>query len=95
VSENTDLIGEVLAGWLKGDPATLGLLSNDVVYVAPQPMVGGGTLTIERNRATGKRSGATLDMETGSIWTIRDGKVARWEGFASPLEALAAAGLRE
>lgn len=52
-------------------------------------------LSVERNRATGKRSGIAVDMETYSLWTLRDGKVIRWEGFASEAEALAAVGLSE
>ncbi len=31
-------------------------------------------------------------METYSLWTLRDGKVARWQGFASEAEARATTG---
>jgi uncharacterized protein len=57
--------------------------------------LGDQVLSVERNRATGKRSGVAVDMETYSLWTLRDGKLIRWEGFASEAEALEAAGLRE
>jgi ketosteroid isomerase-like protein len=56
--------------------------------------LGDAVLTIERSRATGKRSGVPFDQRTGSIWT-RDGKIVRWQGFASPEEALEAAGVAE
>lgn len=54
--------------------------------------LGDQVLTVERNRATGKRSGVEVDMETYSLWTFREGKVVRWQGFASEEEARAAAG---
>ena len=128
--ENVEVVRAVIDGWLLGDPATLELISEDVIYVAPPTMPGGGTyrghqgvlqwvvdwrrewtgyelsverieeigdqvLTIERNRATGKRSGVAVDMPTASVWTLRDGKVVRWEGYGTPDEALEAVGLRE
>ena len=128
--ENVEIVRAVVDGWLQGDSATLGLIAEDVVYVAPPAMLGGGTyhghegvlqwfvdwrrewtdyemeieryedlgdrvLTVERNRATGKRSGVVVDMRTTSLWTLRNGKVVRWHGFPSEEEALEAAGLRE
>ncbi len=57
--------------------------------------LGDQVLTIERNRATGKRSGVGVDMQTFSVWTLRDGKVVRWQGYASEEEALEAVGLSE
>jgi ketosteroid isomerase-like protein len=130
--ENVEIVRAVIDGWLRGDPATLEFLSEDVVYVAPpdMPRVSGGTyrghpgvlqwvvdwrqgwsdyeldieriedlgdqvLTIERNRATGKRSQVPVDMQTVHLWTLRDGKVVRWQGYASPEEALEAVGLSD
>jgi ketosteroid isomerase-like protein len=130
--ENVEIVRAVMDGWLRGDPAALELISEDVVYVAPpnMPRVSGGTyrghdgvlqwvvdwrqewndyeldieriedlgdqvLTIERNRATGKRSSVGVDMQTVHLWTLRDGKVVRWQGYERPEEALEAAGLRE
>ena len=128
--ENVEVVRAVIDGWLRGDPATLELISDDVVYVSPPTMPDGKTyhghegvlqwvvdwrqewtdyeldvlrfhdlgdrvVTVERNRATGKRSGVGVDMQTVSLWTLRDGKVARWQGFATEEEALQAAGLRE
>ncbi|MFN2616721.1 MAG: nuclear transport factor 2 family protein [Thermoleophilaceae bacterium] len=55
--------------------------------------LGERVLTVESHRATGKRSGVSLDIRTASIWTVRDGKVVRWQGFRHEHEALEAAGL--
>ncbi len=124
--ENVGVVRAVIDGWLRGDPATLELISDDVVYVSPPTMPGGKTyhghegvlqwvvdwrqewtdyeldvlrvhdlgdrvVTVERNRATGKRSGVGVDMQTVSLWTLRDGKIVRWQGYASEAEALEAA----
>ena len=128
--ENVEVVRAVIDGWLRGDPATLELISDDVVYVSPPTMPDGKTyhghegvlqwvvdwrqewtdyeldvlrvhdlgdrvVTVERNRATGKRSGVGVDMQTVSLWTLRDGKIVRWQGYASEAEALEAAGLRK
>ena len=125
-----EVVRGVIDGWMRGDSATLDLISENVTYVAPPAMLGGGiyhghdgvlqwfvdwrrewsdyvmevenyedlgdqVLTIERNRATGKRSGVAVDMRTTSLWTLRDGKVIRWEGFPGEEEARKAAGLSE
>jgi uncharacterized protein len=128
--ENVEVVRGVIDGWLRGDPATLELISDDVVYVSPPTMPDGRTyhghegvlqwvvdwgqewtdyeldvlryrdlgdrvVTVERNRATGKRSGVAVDMQTVSLWTLRNGKVVRWQGYATEEEALEAAGVRE
>jgi uncharacterized protein len=128
--ENVEVVRAVIDGWLRGDPATLELISDDVVYVSPPTMPDGKTyhghegvlqwvvdwrqewtdyeldvlrvhdlgdrvVTVERNRATGKRSGVGVDMQTVSLWTLRDGKIVRWQGYASEAEAHEAAAPRE
>ena len=55
----------------------------------------GSVLTIERNLQRGKRSGVGVDMQTLFVMDVRNGKVVRWQGFASKEEALEAAGLSE
>jgi len=57
--------------------------------------LGDQVMTIERNRAKGKRSGIAVDMRSYSLWKLRDGKVVRWQGYASEEETLEAAGLSE
>jgi ketosteroid isomerase-like protein len=128
--QNVRVVQAVIDGWLRGDPTTLELIAEDVIYIAPPTMPGGETyrghegvlqwvvdwrrewtdyelelervedlgdrvMTVERNRAKGKRSGADVDMQTYSLWSLRDGRVVRWEGFQTEDEALKAAGLRE
>jgi ketosteroid isomerase-like protein len=43
----------------------------------------------------GKRSGAEASWDLWQVWTFRDGKAVRGEGFTSRDEALEAAGLSE
>ena len=128
--ENVEIVRAVIDGWLRGDPSTLDLVAEDVVYVSPPTMPGGRTyhghegvlqwvvdwraewadyeleiervedlgdqvMTAERNKATGKRSGVEVDMRTFSLWSFRDGKVIRWQGFPTEEAALEAAGLSE
>ena len=48
-----------------------------------------------RQRATGKGSGVPVELQTGGLWTVRNGQVTRMETFFEPAEALEAAGLSE
>ena len=45
--------------------------------------------------ARGRESGVELDSATGWVFTLRNGKILKAEGFLSPDEALKAAGLSE
>lgn len=42
----------------------------------------------------GRGSGADVEHRQGYVWTLRDGKVVRFEWFNSPNDALTAAGVR-
>jgi ketosteroid isomerase-like protein len=44
-------------------------------------------------RGRGKLSGVETTWDTWQLWTVRDGKLVRGQGFTSREEALAAAGL--
>jgi ketosteroid isomerase-like protein len=44
-------------------------------------------------RARGQASGAELEITIGHLWTIRNGKAIRWQGFPEREKALEAAGL--
>jgi ketosteroid isomerase-like protein len=46
-------------------------------------------------RGRGRRGGVEAEMEAYQLWTLREGKIVRGEGFASREDALEAAGLRE
>jgi hypothetical protein len=45
--------------------------------------------------AKGRRTAISVEQRTAGIWTLRDGKVVRVRAFASPAEALRAAGVAE
>lgn len=46
-------------------------------------------------RGRGKQSGAEVSWDVWHLWTARDGKVVRGQGFTTRNEALEAAGLSE
>jgi ketosteroid isomerase-like protein len=46
-------------------------------------------------RGRGRQSGVETEMEAYQLWTLREGKIVRGEGFVSREGALEAAGLRE
>jgi ketosteroid isomerase-like protein len=50
---------------------------------------------LSRYRARAKASGVVTEMRLGQVWTMRDGMAVRCENYATPAEALEAAGLRE
>ncbi|HWX96202.1 MAG TPA: nuclear transport factor 2 family protein [Solirubrobacteraceae bacterium] len=52
-------------------------------------------LVLSREIARGKRSGEQVDHEIGDLFTVRDGKIVRWENYWDRTEAIRAAGLRE
>ena len=58
---------------------------------------GDGTTVLMLLRATGTAgyTGIKVDHEWGAVWTIRDGKLLRAQGYLTRAEALEAAGLSE
>ena len=46
-------------------------------------------------RGRGKQSGVETTWDLWQVWTLRDGKAVRGQGFTTGSEALAAVGLRE
>ena len=52
-------------------------------------------LVFGRIRARGRESGLDLDSPTGWVFTVRDRKLLKAEGFLNRAEALEAAGLQE
>jgi len=50
-------------------------------------------VTIVRQRGRSKTSGVPVEMRFGQVWTFQDGKQIRMQMYASPEEALEAAGL--
>jgi ketosteroid isomerase-like protein len=56
---------------------------------------GDDVLVVAHEEGRGAASGATVAAESYQLFTIRDGKVLRFRGFADQASALKAAGLRE
>ena len=54
---------------------------------------GDQVVAIMRQHGRSKATGVTVDMHFGQVWTIRDGREVRMQMYASPEEALEAAGL--
>ncbi len=46
-------------------------------------------------RGRGKHSGAETSWDLWGVWTVRDSRLVRWQGFRDRDAALEAAGLRE
>jgi ketosteroid isomerase-like protein len=57
--------------------------------------LGDRVLLLGRLQALGRESGIKVESATGWLYTLRDGKIVKAEGFLSEAEALEAAGLRE
>jgi ketosteroid isomerase-like protein len=52
-------------------------------------------LVLARQRAKGKLSGVRIDHELGELFTLRAGKVVRYDSYWDLAQALEAAGLSE
>ena len=50
-------------------------------------------LVLSRHTARGKQSGVPIDHEIGDLFTLRDGKIVRYDSYWDRAEALEAAGL--
>ena len=59
------------------------------------PAGGDRVITTVFHHARGKLSGVEVEMWQHHVWTLRDGKVVRWQMFVNREEALEAAGLSE
>jgi ketosteroid isomerase-like protein len=73
--------------WSEFDDAGIeirGLAASDDHVVAAQTF-----------RGRGKQSGVAASWHLWNVWTLRDGKAVRGQGFTTESEALKAAGLRE
>jgi ketosteroid isomerase-like protein len=59
--------------------------------------VGDGATVVSVQRTQGRTQHMQIDTNTqwASVFTLRDGKILRGQGYLSKDEALAAAGLRE
>ena len=60
-------------------------------------LIDAGDRVVNLARDYGRRKGMDEEVELigGAIWTVREGKVARYDGYADRADALKAAGLSE
>jgi ketosteroid isomerase-like protein len=56
---------------------------------------GDRVVAITRQRGRSTATGITVELESAQVWTLREGKQVRMDMYASPAEALEAAGLSE
>jgi ketosteroid isomerase-like protein len=56
---------------------------------------GDDVVSCHRMRGRGKESGIEMEITYGYVWKFRDGKIVYCKAFATPDEALEAAGLSE
>jgi ketosteroid isomerase-like protein len=57
--------------------------------------LGEQVLVFERQTGRGRASGAAMEREIASLFTLRGGRVVRWDSYWDRADALAAAGLAE
>jgi ketosteroid isomerase-like protein len=69
----------------------------DEAHVEPQEFIEtrNSVLAVFTFRGRGKQSGVQVNMEGFHLWTFRDGKIIRGQGFLDREAALEAAGLSE
>jgi ketosteroid isomerase-like protein len=75
-------------GWLD-EFSTARYEMNELIDAGDQVLIG---FTV---RGRGKQSGVESSWHLWALWTLRDGKIVRGEGFTDRAEVLEAAGLRE
>jgi ketosteroid isomerase-like protein len=68
----------------------------DIGYVAEEVRAAGDQVaTVVLVSGTGRLSGAPFEHQISQLFTLRDGRVVRFEAFDDPTEAFRAAGLSE
>jgi len=77
--------------------ASLREVWGDTLRSSPERFVehGDSVVVMAHSSATASASGVAIDARFTHVWTIRAGKVARFQTFASQAQALEAVGLRE
>jgi ketosteroid isomerase-like protein len=64
---------------------------SDLGFVAEEIRAAGDKVAvIARAPAIGRASGAAVEWRGGHLWTLRDGRIVRWEVFDDPAQALQA-----
>ncbi len=91
-----------LQGTHRGHQEVRGFVEDQVepfedMVVQPEELFESGDqiVVFVRQRGRPRGSRAVVENLVGHLWTLRDGKIARWETFPKREEALKAAGLSE
>jgi ketosteroid isomerase-like protein len=58
-------------------------------------LTGDRVLVLSRQTARGKNSGVPIEHRLGDLFTLRDGRIVRYDSYWNSAEALEAAGLSE
>ena len=84
-----------VAGTYRGPEGFL-QVTTDIGYVAEEIRAAGDQVaTVALVSGTGRFSGAPFERRTGQLFTLRNGRVVRWEAFDDTADAFQAAGLAE
>jgi uncharacterized protein len=75
---------ELFAAW-----SDLGFIAEEIHPAGDKVAV------IARAPAIGRASGASVEWRGAHLWTLRDGRIVKWEVFDDPSDAFRAAGLSE
>jgi ketosteroid isomerase-like protein len=96
-SELPDVAGEWhgLDGMRKATVEYLNVWEDYRFEVERMIELGDRVLVLERHTARGKRSGALINQDVGTLLTLRDGLIVRWEYYWERADALQAAGIAE
>jgi uncharacterized protein len=79
-----DGLREVMADWI-------GTWEDYAIEPVETREVGHGVVSAVRQSGRGRGSGIAMDADTWFVWHVRDGKIVRWQIFATEQQALAAA----
>jgi ketosteroid isomerase-like protein len=93
--ENVKLVHRVVDAWNRGDvDAFLSRYDPDCEVVEVMD-AGDDVVAVLHMVGRGSGSGVDLDATDAHVFTIREGRIARWQNFNARVEALEAAGPSE
>jgi ketosteroid isomerase-like protein len=103
--ENVEIVRRFYDSWADDEfPGPIELMDPEIEYegweaweMEPQQFRAAGdqVAVVVRYRAKGRGSGVEVEGRESALWTLRDGKVARYAWFHEPMDAFDAAGLAE
>jgi ketosteroid isomerase-like protein len=67
----------------------------DTLVLVPEELIPSGdrVVAVVLNKALGRNSGVAVESRTAQVWTVREGRITRFEYFGTPEEAFEAVGL--